>query len=507
MRLEIGEVFTKIINADVDTIHAIDEECSYLLENWEFAKQEMIRKAQISNNLSRLQYANDWDGRIRLMKGASFPTGLLKRVLERLEIEGVSGVEIMDRRQRPVPVGQSLKMTSNFQERDYQTSAINIAFKQTRGVIKAPTGAGKTVIGTALIAKAHVPTLIIVNKQVLMEQWQRAILDFIDIPFMKGQSREGYVGTVQGRNVNPSVFTIAMAQTLQGWLRKDPNQFKSFMKIHPTGWQMLIEDEVHGVGAEGRYELNLHIPSFYRYGFSATPFDRADANLRVEAAIGPTVYEIESSDLIEQGHIVRPKIKFHPVDSMYFGPWNKYMDIYRDGIVHNTKRNKKIIDIAINAALKGKKVLVFVNFIRHGEILQGLLNERTVMHVDGRPGAEGTFIHAGSEHREMALKEFKSANGTIDILIAIDKLIGEGFDYRGIDVIIIADGGKSSIETIQKVGRGTRTFTGKTHVEIHDFVDRALYLYDHARARIATWRNPVLGYEVDLSEVPYINKE
>lgn len=505
MRLEIGEVYTKVVNASKDIVLAIDDECSYLQENWEFAKDQMIKKALENGSDNRLQYANDWDGRIRLMSGISFPSGLLPRVLQRLELEGVTVMDIVDVRKRPMRVDSSLRMTAKFERRDYQADAIESAFNKTRGVIKAPTGAGKTVIGTALIARAHVPTLIIVNKKVLMTQWRDAILDFIDLPSEKRKPRDGYVGIVQGQIYEPSIFTIVMAQTLQSWLKRDVQKFRDLMRVQPNGWQMLIEDECHGLGAMGRYQLNLRIPSFYRYGFSATPFDRSDANLRVEAALGPSVYEIQPTKLIDTGHIAKPTIKFHPVERLHFGDFVKYIEVYREGIVHNLERNKKVIDIAIASALKGKKVLVFVNFIKHGEILEALLTEKEVMHVDDEPGAEGAFVHGTHPNREIYLQRFKEKGEWLDILIAIDKLIGEGFDYKGIDVIVIADGGKSSIETIQKVGRGTRVLPDKKTVEIHDFADRCKYLYDHARARIATWRNPELGYEVDLNLVPYFD--
>ena len=181
MRLEIGEIHTRVRDADLDIIRSIDNACSYIQENWEFAQSAMIKKANANDDDDAMRYALDWDGRIRFMQGIRFPTGLLTRVLQRLEIERVTGIEIADMRRRPIPVGPPLAMTPLFEKRDYQSDAIDIAFRKTRGVIKAPTGSGKTVIGTALMARAHVPTLIIVNKKVLLEQWRDAILDFIEI--------------------------------------------------------------------------------------------------------------------------------------------------------------------------------------------------------------------------------------------------------------------------------------------------------------------------------------
>jgi ERCC4-related helicase len=111
-----------------------------------------------------------------------------------------------------------------------------------------------------------------------------------------------------------------------------------------------------------------------------------------------------------------------------------------------------------------------------------------------------SFVHGTHKDREQIFQGFK--DGHIRILIATEGLIGEGFDYKGINVVVVGDGGKSSIQAIQKIGRGMRVLPGKTEVLIYDFADRCKYLSDHSMQRSTIWMN--LGYEVDLTDVPYL---
>jgi superfamily II DNA or RNA helicase len=57
------------------------------------------------------------------------------------------------------------------QIRDYQQEAIDKAAKQQRGIIKAATGAGKTFIGSGIVAKLSVsPFIFYVTSQDLLQQ-------------------------------------------------------------------------------------------------------------------------------------------------------------------------------------------------------------------------------------------------------------------------------------------------------------------------------------------------
>lgn len=496
MILELGNLYTTVHGASPEEKEAIKEECRYRMHNWEFAKRKTIEKAKRANDQRKLEWARKWDGYQSLQpQPYKFPTGLVNKVANRLILEGAD-IKIDDMRYRPKPVDGPLSLKRFVEKRDYQVDAVKTALKKGRGIIKAPTGSGKTVIGAMLFAQLHVPTLIVVNKLVLIDQWKETLQDFVSLP-------KGYIGEVHGSEFNPSFVTIASTQTLLSKLKQSAHTFqKEILDIHPRGWGMFIKDECHGLGADGEYQVAMNCPSYYRFGFSATPLSRKDANLRVIAALGPLLCDVSHEELIEKGKLAEPEIKFVPVGRKYFDKWMDYQKVYRKGIVYNEERNDKITDIAVEEALKGKKVLVFVDLIDHGTILEADLIDKEVTHVDDEPGAEGVFVHGQHKKRETLINAFKDDNSYVDILVATEGLIGEGFDYKGIDVVIVADGGKSSIQTIQKIGRGMRVKDEKNKVKIYDFADRCKYLADHSRRRYDIWSR--LGYDIDISETHYL---
>jgi superfamily II DNA or RNA helicase len=51
------------------------------------------------------------------------------------------------------------------------------------------------------------------------------------------------------------------------------------------------------------------------------------------------------------------------------------------------------------------------------------------------------------------------------------------------DVLILAGGGKSSIQLTQRIGRVLRKTSTKSHAKVYDFVDTTKYLDKHYKQR------------------------
>jgi len=120
-------------------------------------------------------------------------------------------------------------------------------------------------------------------------------------------------------------------------------------------------------------------------------------------------------------------------------------------------------------------ILIFVSQIEHGNILFNRLKNK---------GVENCIFFHGGLHKKIR-KEYTENihNQKYDVVIG-SSVLNEGFDESGFDVVIIASGGKSSIQLTQKIGRGLRPKIGKEAIII-DFIDVPKFLIDHYKKRRA----------------------
>ncbi len=92
---------------------------------------------------------------------------------------------------------------------------VNNLLKYQNGILSAPTGFGKTVIAAYIIAKLHIPTLVIVPKTALIAQWVDRLKNFLTIkeqaeplltPSVKQSKRKRHVIGQIGGGKNQSII-------------------------------------------------------------------------------------------------------------------------------------------------------------------------------------------------------------------------------------------------------------------------------------------------------------
>ncbi|MFV5701790.1 TOTE conflict system archaeo-eukaryotic primase domain-containing protein [Flavobacterium sp. XS2P12] len=96
----------------------------------------------------------------------------------------------------------------NAQLREHQQIVIDTIGKKDLGVIVAPPGSGKTVVGLKIIAEKRQPALIITHRKQIAEQWIERIETFLGIP----KNDIGKIG--QGKTKIGKQITVAMIQSL-----------------------------------------------------------------------------------------------------------------------------------------------------------------------------------------------------------------------------------------------------------------------------------------------------
>ncbi|VVB53371.1 Type III restriction enzyme, res subunit [uncultured archaeon] len=397
-----------------------------------------------------------WDGFVHLYRrySHSFPRGMLTEVLTLLEvIEQPYKVEdrsvfVCERSAIHNKTGMSKSL------RPYQKDTSTRALKQERGIICLPTGTGKTLVSADIIRKIGTSAVIFVHKLDLMEQWKASLCDIYGI-------KPDEVGTVGNGVVDIKPLTVAMVQTVS----KLPKElFENF--------GCTVIDECHHVAADLVYDIAMNSRSKYLFGLSATPYRADGHDMKITGALGEHIIKISLTDMIDQGYLARPTVRMLQVPPRTYARKAKYADIYRDYIVDNEVRNKKIID-AVNIALAEKKsVYVHVKILRHGELLHKSIPKSVWI--------SGT---TNLKVRTKAISVFQSEGGCL-----ISDLLGEGVDVPGMDVLVMACGGLSEVFVRQLIGRVLRISADKKAVEIIDFMDGAKHLMKHSGERLWVYK-------------------
>ena len=148
------------------------------------------------------------------------------------------------------------------------------------GLLELPCAFGKTVLSLNIIARLKKKTLVIVNKEFLLNQWVERILQFL--PTAK-------VGRIQGPeiDIDGKDIVIGMLQSIS-MKDYDPSVFASF--------GLTIIDEVHHISSEVFSRALFKIVSKYMLGLSAT-MERKDGTTYVfKQFLGEVVFKGEREE-------------------------------------------------------------------------------------------------------------------------------------------------------------------------------------------------------------------
>ena len=209
--------------------------------------------------------------------------------------------------------------------------------------------------------------------------------------------------------------------------------------------QLFIFDECQYAASETLQFLHrASVSAKHRFLFSGTPWRDTGDDILIEAVSGPKIVDVNATFLIKNDYLVRPKIYFLDVPVMR-GVGKNYHDVYKNYIVENDDRNDLIIKSARKLVKEGKKVLILVVRVGHGNVLMDKLSDE--FRVKFLDGAKST------KNRMDSIQEMK--DGELDILIA-SKIFDQGVDIPELDALILAGSGKSSGRALQRIGRVIR---------------------------------------------------
>lgn len=476
VEITVNNVYCQIDGlTNKDVVDAVDMQLSYFVMGYQFTKA--YQSGWWDNKKKRWV---KWDGKTHLLdKQLRFPTGLLERVEAVLKNYRVE-YTINDARS-DVKFKRKIS-TKNIEKRPYQKRVLESCLKHKGGIVQAATGSGKSVMITELIANTNVKTMVYVIGIDLLYQMKETFEHMLG-------TKVGIIGDGQCDVKKINVCTVWTAANALGnkyvpfddedASKKekfdDENKEKIVKAIKAT--EMAIYDECQMLAAKTLQQINSASQSArYKFGFSGTPYREDNADLLLEAVCGKIIAEVTASELIKTGYLVKPKVKFITVPP-YEGDATKYPSIYKEYIVENEKRNEKIVNAAVKLVEGGRKTLVLVKNIKHGNILLSMFPDDLVVYF-----VKGSV---NSEERNWIRQEF--LNGGIDIIVA-SVVYDQGVNLPNLDALILAGAGKSVGRTLQRIGRVIRSHPGKKDAIVVDFIDNAKYLLDHTASRINTYK-------------------
>lgn len=322
--------------------------------------------------------------------------------------------------------------------RNYQQRAISEALHFNQGVIVAPTGSGKTIIGLEIIRNHGQKSLVIVSRADLAKQWIKVIEDVLGL-------KSGFIG--DGQWIVGEQITVAMIQTLSA-REKDALALSNVFGL-------VIAEECQHVPAEGCFKIMNLIASKFRYGLSATIMRRDGLEEMIYRSLGPVISTISKTEVECVGAVVPATVVcvhtgFAP------GPvysWNDYLT----AIACNANRNLLIIDLANRSE---GAALILVDRVSHAEQLSEMLTRRNIDHVL----AHGKIA---KRDRETIIERIKSSK----ITVGTSSLLGEGIDVAVWGTLIMASPISSEIKLLQCVGRIVRPAKGKEIALVYDLND------------------------------------
>lgn len=438
---------------------------NYLKDNLNFFNSDFLIKKKIGASVHGVEkyfkLVQTFDDTIAI------PRGFLNNLLNFLKENNLE-FNVNDERLKL----KDIKFENNIKLFPFQAEAVDKMINSDSGVLVAPPGSGKTIIGLDIIAKQKQPALILVHKKQIFNQWLERIEGFLNIP-----KREIGQYTSNKKTLGEKI-TVAMVQTLNNVGSQNGLAGK---------FGLILVDECHHMPARMFRNVITKFNPYYLYGLTATPKRKNNDTDLIFIYLGDIIHTIpdilsrsETNELTNLTTKPQNNLKIILKETNLNVPFKMRTDnvqILYKIITFDTIRNQQIIDDIKNEANKNKICLILTERKEHVEVLNYYLKREYE-----------TIVLTGDlteKQRRIKVKQIQS--GHFQILIATGQLIGEGTDFNNLDCLFLAYPFAFEGKLTQYVGRINRGLnTGGT---IYDYNDAKVeYLQKFFKKRRAYYR-------------------
>ena len=242
--------------------------------------------------------------------------------------------------------------------------------------------------------------------------------------------------------------------------------------------QAVIVDEAHLAAIVIETLANHADRAYYRFGLSATPWREDNQEIRLEGCMGKKLIEVSPTFLIDRGFLVPPRIFMIPISHSEESVAN-YADSYTKHITKCWERNYRIKQFAEAFQEEGKPVMIIVDRIEHGNILEEMIKGSVFV-----PGSDKGEDDPDDEEQDYRRRMLDACERNEIILIGTQWL-NTGIDAPAISVLVMAGSTQASATVLQTVGRVIRSHkeSGKTEAVVIDFMDSDKHMRKHSLAR------------------------
>jgi len=344
--------------------------------------------------------------------------------------------------------------------RTYQEGALDAWWCEgSRGLVVLPTGAGKTRLGIAAIARRAVRTLVVAPTLDLVWQWHGELARAFGAP----------PGVIGGGEHDVQDLTVSTYDS-------------AFLHAESLGarFGLLVFDEVHHLPSPAYRAAAQLSAAPYRLGLSATPERDDGAHDTLTALVGPIVYRVEV-DALRGQYLADYDVETVPVvlTEHERRTWEEARATYlafvrskaipmgaKDGFVRflraaaSSAEGRRALDayraqkmLAECAPGKIDVVLELLDRHAHGRALVFTRDNKTAYEIAKRALIPAITHQTKVSERTLILDALR--RGEIGAVVT-SRVLNEGVDVPDADVAIVVSGSGTVREHVQRLGRVLR---------------------------------------------------